>query len=37
MATEKVTRMVLTEEDQQRLVQDALSELDFETLSSGAR
>ncbi len=37
MATEKVTRRVLTEEDQQRLVQDALSELDFETLSSGAR
>lgn len=36
MATEKVTRKVLTEEDQQRLVQDALSELDFETLSSGA-
>jgi F-type H+-transporting ATPase subunit b len=37
LATEKVTRRVLTEEDQQRLVQDALSELDFETLSSGAR
>ena len=37
MATEKVTRRVLTEEDQQRLVADALSELDFETLSSGAR
>jgi F-type H+-transporting ATPase subunit b len=37
MATEKVTRRALTEEDQQRLVQDALSELDFETLSSGAR
>jgi F-type H+-transporting ATPase subunit b len=36
MATEKVTRRVLTEEDQQRLVQEALSELDFETLSSGA-
>lgn len=36
MATEKVTRKVLTEEDQQRLVQEALSELDFETLSSGA-
>lgn len=36
MATEKVTRKVLTEEDQQRLVADALSELDFETLSSGA-
>lgn len=37
MATEKVTRRVLTEDDQQRLVADALSELDFETLSSGAR
>lgn len=37
MATEKVTRRALTEEDQQRLVADALSELDFETLSSGAR
>jgi F-type H+-transporting ATPase subunit b len=35
-ATEKVTRKVLTEEDQQRLVQEALSELDFSALSPGA-
>ncbi len=36
MATEKVTRKVLTEEDQQRLVEEALSELDFTALASGA-
>ncbi len=35
MATEKVTRKTLTEEDQRRLVEDALSELDFSALSSG--
>jgi F-type H+-transporting ATPase subunit b len=35
MATEKVTRKTLTPEDQRRLVQDALSELDFSALSSG--
>ena len=34
MATEKVTRKTLTEDDQRRLVQDALSELDFSALSS---
>ncbi|MGI9183427.1 MAG: F0F1 ATP synthase subunit B [Solirubrobacteraceae bacterium] len=34
MATEKVTRKTLTEEDQRRLVDDALSELDFSALSS---
>ncbi|MDQ2760782.1 MAG: F0F1 ATP synthase subunit B [Actinomycetota bacterium] len=34
MATEKVTRKMLTEDDQRRLVDDALSELDFSTLSS---
>jgi F-type H+-transporting ATPase subunit b len=34
MATEKVTRKTLTEEDQRRLVEDALSELDFSALSS---
>jgi F-type H+-transporting ATPase subunit b len=34
-ATEKVTRKTLTGEDQRRLVEDALSELDFEALSSG--
>jgi F-type H+-transporting ATPase subunit b len=36
MATEKVTRKTLTEEDQRRLVEDALSELDFSALSRGA-
>jgi F-type H+-transporting ATPase subunit b len=33
MATEKVTRKTLTEADQQRLVEEALSELDFSALS----
>jgi F-type H+-transporting ATPase subunit b len=33
MATEKVTRKVLTPEDQRRLVDEALSELDFSTLT----
>jgi F-type H+-transporting ATPase subunit b len=37
MATEKVTRKVLNEEDQKRLVEEALSELDFAKISSGAR
>ena len=37
MATERVTRKVLTEDDQRRLVEDALSELDFTVLSGGAR
>ena len=37
MATEKVTRKTLNDEDQRRLVQDALSELDFNALSSGAQ
>jgi len=36
MATEKVTRKTLTEEDQRRLVEDALSELDFSALASEA-
>jgi F-type H+-transporting ATPase subunit b len=35
MATEKVTRKVLTEDDQRRLVEEALSELDFEALAGG--
>ena len=35
MATELVTRKVLTEEDQRRLVEDAISELDFTGLSGG--
>jgi F-type H+-transporting ATPase subunit b len=34
-ATELVTRKVLTEEDQRRLVEDAMSELDFTVLSGG--
>lgn len=37
LATEKVTRKVLTEEDQQRLVADALEELDFTTLARDER
>ncbi len=36
MATEKVTRKTLTEDDQRRLVEEALSELDFEALAGGA-
>ncbi len=35
MATEKVTRKTLNEDDQRRLVEDALSELDFSALASG--
>jgi F-type H+-transporting ATPase subunit b len=34
-ATEKVTRKSLTEADQKRLVEEALSELDFEALAAG--
>ena len=37
MATEKVTRKTLTEEDQRRLVEEALSELDFSALSPGGQ
>jgi F-type H+-transporting ATPase subunit b len=33
MATEKVTRKVLSEEDQRRLIEEAMSELDFSALS----
>jgi F-type H+-transporting ATPase subunit b len=36
MATEKVTRKTLNEADQRRLVEEALSELDFSSLSSEA-
>jgi F-type H+-transporting ATPase subunit b len=36
MATEKVTRKILTDEDQERLVGEALSELDFSALSPGS-
>ena len=35
MATEKVTRRALTEEDQRRLVDEALAELDFSAISAG--
>jgi F-type H+-transporting ATPase subunit b len=35
LATEKVTRKTLNDEDQRRLVEEALSELDFSTLSGG--
>jgi F-type H+-transporting ATPase subunit b len=37
LATEKVTRKALTDEDQRRLVEEALRELDFEALSGGGR
>jgi F-type H+-transporting ATPase subunit b len=37
MATEKVTRKTLNEADQKRLVEEALSELDFSSISSAAR
>jgi len=36
MATEKVTRKTLDAADQRRLVEEALGELDFSSLSSGA-
>ena len=35
MATERVTRKTLTEEDQRRLVEETLSELDFASLAPG--
>jgi F-type H+-transporting ATPase subunit b len=35
LATEKVTRKTLTEDDQRRLIQDAMSELDFSALGTG--
>ena len=35
LATEKVTRKTLTEDDQRRLVDEALSELDFDQLAAG--
>jgi F-type H+-transporting ATPase subunit b len=37
LATEKVTRKSLSEDDQRRLVEEALSELDFDTLAGDAR
>jgi F-type H+-transporting ATPase subunit b len=36
VATEKVTRKTLTAEDQQRLLEEAISELDFSSLSVGS-
>jgi F-type H+-transporting ATPase subunit b len=36
MATEKVTRKTLSDSDQRRLVEEALSELDFSGLAAGA-
>jgi F-type H+-transporting ATPase subunit b len=36
LATEKVTRKTLNDADQRRLVEEALSELDFSSISSGA-
>jgi F-type H+-transporting ATPase subunit b len=36
MATEKVTRKTLDDADQRRLVEEALSELDFSSLAAGA-
>jgi F-type H+-transporting ATPase subunit b len=36
-ATEKVTRKALTEEDQRRLVEEALSEVDFSSLAGSER
>ena len=37
MATERLTRKTLTGEDHKRLVDDALNELDFSSLSGGGR
>jgi F-type H+-transporting ATPase subunit b len=37
LATEKVTRKTLTDDDHKRLIDDALSELDFTALSGGER
>jgi F-type H+-transporting ATPase subunit b len=37
MATEKVTRKTLDDADQRRLVEEALGELDFSSLSGGAQ
>jgi len=37
MATEKMTRKTLTEEDQRRLVEEALEEVDFTALAGNAR
>ena len=34
LATEKVTRKTLTDDDQRRLIEDAMSELDFSALGA---
>jgi F-type H+-transporting ATPase subunit b len=34
LATEKVTRKTLNEDDQRRLIEDAMSELDFSALGA---
>ena len=36
MAAEKVTRKTLDDADQRRLVEEALNELDFSSISAGA-
>jgi F-type H+-transporting ATPase subunit b len=36
LATERVTRKTLTDDDQRRLVEEALAELDFSSISSGS-
>ncbi len=37
LATERVTRKTLTDEDQRRLVEETLSELDFSALAGDGR
>ena len=37
MATERVTRKTLTDEDQRRLVEETLNEIDFSSLSPGSQ
>ena len=37
LATEKVTRKSLSEDDQRRLVEEALAELDFDALAGDGR
>jgi F-type H+-transporting ATPase subunit b len=37
MATERVTRKTLTQEDQRRLVEETLNEIDFASLSPGSQ
>jgi F-type H+-transporting ATPase subunit b len=37
MATEKITRKTLTPDDQRRLLEEAIAELDFSPLSGGSQ